>query len=120
MIAGQAEKDLNTAYKNIDSLLTQLDLYKISKGIQLGALARKKQIDKGRTAQHDMELYHSDELVNAALFLLTGMSSYYPRTWDKAYQYDFGKKKGIEMLSDAIALLAAEIDRLEEIDNQPF
>lgn len=120
MIIGQAEKDLDKAYEAIDKLLIEVEPFMISKGIQLGAIARKKQIDKGRNSKHDMELYHSGELVNATLFLLTGASGYYPRTWNKEYQYEFGKKKGIEMLSDAIALLAAEIDRLDEIDSQPF
>jgi|GEM_PF-6285156 hypothetical protein len=120
MIVGQAQRDLESAYETIEKLLEENELLKISKGIQLGAIARKKQIDKGRTALHDMQLYHSGELVNAALFLLTGAASYYPRTWDKGYQYDFGKKKVVEMLSDAIALLAAEIDRLDEKDSQPF
>lgn len=120
MIVGQAQRDLETAYETIEKLLAENDLLTISKGITMGAMARKKQIDKGKTPNHDMELYHSNELKNAALFLLTGQSAYYPRTWNKAYQYEFGKKKGIEMLSDAIALLAAEIDRLYEIDNQPF
>jgi len=120
MIKGQAEKDLNKAYETINQLLEEIDLLKISKGIQLGAVERKKQIDSGRTPEHDAKIYHSNELVNATLFLLTGASSYYPRTWNKSYQWEFGRKKGIEALTDAIALLAAEIDRLEFIAEQPF
>lgn len=89
-------------------------------GIEIVAHERAEQIEKGKTAQHDAELYHSGELVNAALFLLTGASAYYPRTWDKSYQWNFGRKQGVEKLKVAAALLIAEIDRLEFIDNQPF
>ena len=82
-------------------------------GIEQIAQERQEQIEKhGFDSQND-ERNTQEELKDTAAFLLTGDLSYFPHTWDQNWIYKFSKKNRIERLKIAGALIAAEIDRLQ-------
>ena len=80
-------------------------------GIELISHERIEQIN-ANGFEKDLT-YQSNELVNAALFLLTNQTIYYPSTLSEEYQKEFGNKTAIEKLIVAGALIAAEIDRIQ-------
>ena len=83
-------------------------------GIQIIAKERQEQVEKhGFTIEHDQQ-HMVGELVGAAMFTLTKISSYYPSWWDERYKVKLSNKTGVEALKVAGAYLAAEIDRLIE------
>ncbi|MDD4000217.1 MAG: hypothetical protein PHX62_04915 [Bacilli bacterium] len=94
-------------------------------GIELVTQEREEQVHKhGFDKEHDSQ--HSvGELTNAALFLLTEDSSYYPKHWQFKYYEKFknkiDNKDKIEILKVAAAMLVAEIDLINQInDDKPF
>lgn len=88
-------------------------------GVEMIANERIEAItEHDRTVEKDAQFYHSNELVFAALFLLTGEAHYYPRTWDKTYEWHLGRKEGVEALKVAGQFIAAEIDRIKYLSNQ--
>ena len=89
-------------------------------GLELIAEERQEQIEKhGFDVKHDKELYEADELVDAAVFAITGDYNFYPKTWGDWWANKMIAKTNatphskIERLRIAGALLAAEIDRLQ-------
>lgn len=85
-------------------------------GIELIAKERQEQIGKhGWDADHDLEHYDG-ALKNLAIYLLTKKRKYFPN-WDKKYFKKNKTKTGIEALKVAGALIAAEIDRLQNQNN---
>lgn len=96
-----------------------------SKGVALIAQERKEQIEKHGFDITEDDYYDNGELRNAALFSLTGNKKYYPERWQDWFSDNVKKKRKrmnplkfqIEMLKIAGALIAAEIDRLQ--NNQP-
>lgn len=88
-------------------------------GIELIAQERKEQIEKhGFDTEHDNK-NSNRELVKAAIYLLTKRANYFPETWDEKYLDAFKQKEGIEAMKVAGALIAAEIDRLQTIIDNP-
>ena len=93
-------------------------------GAQLIADERQKQIDKhGFTAQHHVnhpEWYENGQLKRAARSLLLNPLSIHvetPENWDEVWFKDLSNRTDKERLIIAGALIAAELDRLNEIDN---
>lgn len=88
-------------------------------GIQLIARERQEQIEKhGFSIERDLS-YKSQELKYAAMYLLCGMSSFFPRTWAAKFQFAFDRKTELEKLVVAGALIAAEIDRINGLEAKP-
>ncbi len=91
-------------------------------GIELIAQERKEQIEKhGFDIEKDAEFYQKNELVDAALYAMTFDRERYPESWsfwfhdkmrskeERMSEHDFH----IERLKIAGALIAAEIDRIQ-------
>ncbi|MFP7656109.1 hypothetical protein [Chryseobacterium proteolyticum] len=93
-------------------------------GVQLIAQERQKQIDKyGFTAQYSVEhpeYYENKQLQQAAL-ILTGLdyaeSPVTPDNWDPDRFTKLCNENRKERLIIAGALIAAELDRLSELEN---
>jgi len=92
-------------------------------GIELIAQERKEQIEKhGFDLSRDAEYYCKNELPDAALYALTLEREHYPATWDFWFHNKLMDKERrlsenefwIERLKIAGALIAAEIDRIQE------
>lgn len=83
-------------------------------GIELIAKERQEQIEKhGFDRRHDEgEAYN---LSNAAVFVLTHDERYYPEEWEEKWKDKFVSKGYEERLIVAGALIAAEIDRLQNL-----
>ncbi|HLD89410.1 MAG TPA: hypothetical protein VI911_00060 [Patescibacteria group bacterium] len=84
-------------------------------GIELIAIERQEQIEKhGFDKDHDEEMING-ELIDAAVYLLTGEINYLPKSWDEKWHLKFRSKfsNEIESLKVAGALIAAEIDRIQ-------
>jgi len=86
-------------------------------GIELIAIERTEQIKKhGRTIQSDVEENTEDQLPTAALWLIEGgltMRQRVPSQWDEDIWHKMIDKPYKERLIIAGALIAAEIDRLQ-------
>lgn len=88
----------------------------VKTGLELIAEERQEQIKKhGRSIEEDVKYNANQELRYGAIFLLTNRG--YPKSWDKKWKEKFLKKSYLEQLVIAGALLAAEIDRLQ---NKPL
>lgn len=93
-------------------------------GIELIAQERKEQIEKhGFDVSEDAQFYEQQELRRAAMYALTlDDLTHYPSTWDHWFANKMMDKRrrmssnefDIERLKIAGALIAAEIDRLNE------
>jgi hypothetical protein len=84
-------------------------------GIELIAIERQEQIEKhGYTVDLDSK-YNSFELSDVANCILTGRLEYWPITWDMRIFNHIISKPLIERLSICGALIAAEIDRLQNL-----
>lgn len=84
-------------------------------GILLSVKERHEQINKhGYTLERDRvnKYYKNGELLQAALFFLTGDEKYYPKSWDQKYKSKRKQKNEVQRIVVAIALLMAEVDRL--------
>jgi len=93
-------------------------------GVELIAQEREEQIEKhGYDVQKDIKYYSDRQLVKAALFVLTEKTEIYPSNWDTWFLENMSKKRSsmtareyeLERLKIAGALIAAEIDRLQNI-----
>lgn len=86
-------------------------------GIELIVLERKEQLEsKGRTLKHDFENNSQGELIIVAHALMeTSVGRYMkrPEGWSPEYWEKLLGKPYTERLSIAGALIAAEIDRLQ-------
>lgn len=91
-------------------------------GIELIAIERQEQIEKhGRTIAKDVELNKDGQLAYAA-HILTSTSRIQqegscPKGWDLTIFRKMINKDRKQMLVIAGALIVAEIDRLQAIDN---
>lgn len=91
-------------------------------GVQLIGAEREKQIDKhGFTAEHHVnhpEWYEEDQLPNAAVSILIpdSLCAGVPKNWDVKWFRDMMKRSVKERLVIAGALIAAELDRLNELE----
>jgi len=92
-------------------------LFKIDKtGIELISEEREEQIKKhGFDSSHDKE-HMNGELLVVAQCLITNDYSEFPKNWGSFYMEKLMSKTGIEALKIAGALIAAEIDRLRNIN----
>lgn len=88
-------------------------------GVQMIAKERKEQIEKhGWDISHD-EYYSDNELVKAALFCINSEVFEWPFQWDEKFRDKILKKPNrVERLRVAGALIAAEIDRLQNLEQQ--
>ncbi|MBD8081110.1 hypothetical protein [Chryseobacterium caseinilyticum] len=103
-------------------------LKSLTPGIQELAAERQKQIDKhGFTAEHHVnhpEWYENKQLIVAAASLLLQdltpeqASGDFPENWDEKWFADLLSRSEAERVIIAGALLAAELDRKNELD--PF
>lgn len=102
-------------------------------GIELITEERQKQIDKhGFTAEHhanNPQWYEENQLSHASELLLHPdtedlvrpmalKGTFYPTNWNKEWFVNLMNKSEKERLIIAGALIAAELDRLEYIENQ--
>lgn len=94
-------------------------------GIELIAEERQEQIEKhGFDLHDDAEFYDEGELVEAAKYALTLDKNYYPTGWEFWWHDKMMDKQKrlseqefwIERLKIAGALIAAEIDRIQNED----
>lgn len=96
-------------------------------GIELITEERQKQIDKhGFTAEHHFlnsdKWYSKDQLKTAAKYLLDEninedeLNNFVPINWDKEWFVKLNKKESKKRLIIAGALIAAELDRLNYIE----
>jgi uncharacterized protein YegP (UPF0339 family) len=82
-------------------------------GILLPVRERHEQINKhGYDLVRDRKFYQNGELVDAAMFFLTGDPKLYPPKWDQKYKVSVLSRKTIlQRIVIATALLMAEVDR---------
>lgn len=92
-------------------------------GVELIAQERKEQIEKhGFDLDKDSEFYQLEELKLAALYALTMKREFYPESWGFWWHDKMIRKQErmaeqdfyIEQLKIAGALIAAEIDRVQQ------
>jgi len=99
-------------FGNINFKLTTMN------GIELISKERDEQINKhGCSIKNDIGSIN-EELLDVALFTITGNSDFYPRGWNDEFKSKLHKKDRIEQLAVAGALIAAEIDRLQYVEEK--
>jgi len=88
-------------------------------GIELIAEERQEQIEKhGFSVEDDAEYYQKNELIKAALFCIDNSVFEWPFYWQEKFRDKIlNKRDQIERLKIAGALIAAEIDRLQNKPN---
>jgi hypothetical protein len=88
-------------------------------GIELIAEERRQQVEKhGFNEAHDSSSFNQcGELKEAALHLLSDGALPFPSQWMFDWKIKFSRKSKLERLTIAGALIAAEIDRLNRINN---
>ena len=95
-------------------------------GIELIAEERKEQIEKhGKTVDFDVKVNHFGQIKDAAIMLLGGEvdideENHCPFNWDDDIWDKMMGKSKIDRLIIAGALIAAEIDRLQSLNNPPL
>jgi hypothetical protein len=83
-------------------------------GAKLIARERKEQVEKhGRTIQADVKLNSSGQLLKGAIAIIDHDHSNWPKDWETPIYIHINDKPWIERLVIAGALIAAEIDRLQ-------
>ena len=70
----------------------------------------------GFDVDYDMENNSAFQLRDGATYLLTGQEYDFPLTWGREWKEKFDRKVDKEKLAIAAALIAAEIDRLNQKD----
>ncbi len=93
-------------------------------GVELIAAERKRQIEKeGWTAKHDDREHRIGDLSNAgvcyAIFASNGADSEEPDLWPFGWKWWKPSPSPLRNLAKAGALIAAEMDRLMRMDEQP-
>lgn len=89
-------------------------------GIELIAEERQEQIEKHGFDVKQDEFYAGKELIKAALFAINPDQFEWPFYWSEQFRFKIiDKPNEIERLKIAGAFIAAEIDRLQSI-NQPI
>jgi hypothetical protein len=97
-------------------------------GIELIAAERKRQIEaEGWTAEHDAQHKYNELALAACYYTMPKLfmreytriipEHFFPPTWDIKWAKR-GSKSRIQQLAVAGALIAAEIDRLQAIDDK--
>jgi len=85
-------------------------------GIELIAEERQEQLTKhGRTIERDIEENPMGELMQGAIACLKGLENNFPISWDNNFTQNVVRKPIEQRLIIAGALIAAEIDRLNNI-----
>lgn len=85
-------------------------------GIELIAEERQEQITKhGRTIERDIDQNSDGELIVAAIGAINGNDASFPAGWDLVFVQKICDKGVKERLIIAGALIAAEIDRLQNL-----
>lgn len=86
-------------------------------GIELIEIERAEQLSKhGYSLNNDKEYNQNGELAMVARYLLSPnpVSQEWPRNWSTGFKFDVDGKNRIHKLKVAGALIAAEIDRLND------
>lgn len=90
---------------------------KFMTGIELIAKERQEQIEKHKwTVDSDRKFNRNNQLVDASMSILCGCEAYRPKDWNSNLFDKIHNKPRIEKLAIAGALLAAEIDRINELE----
>lgn len=88
-------------------------------GVELISEERKEQIEKHGWNLKNDEDYSNKELIKAALFCINQDVFEWPFYWTEEFRNKIlSKKTEIDRLKIAGALIAAEIDRLNSIENK--
>ncbi len=77
----------------------------------------EQQYKHGFTEECD-RIYTKGELKDAAIYCLTQDFTHYPVNWDIKYADKFNMKNYKERLAVAGALIAAELDRINKIEDE--
>jgi hypothetical protein len=86
-------------------------------GIELIAEERQEQIEKhGFTVQQDVKHYNNNELIKGALFCVNTETFEWPYGWDLVFKRKISESDRINQLKKAGAFIAAEIDRLQAME----
>jgi len=97
-------------------------------GIELIAIERQEQIEKhGRTIESDMQTNKAHQLTEAAAVLCTEMArspkkrfAMFPDDWDSEICLKMCKKSRKKRLIIAGALIAAELDKIFEMEQKAY
>ena len=93
-------------------LFKDIDEYQPT-AVNLIALERHEQLNRhGYSIEYDAEQNHDGQLLEAAMYCLTGSQAQWPDNFQQCYMLHIFKKDRIEQLVIAAAFIAAEIDRL--------
>lgn len=88
----------------------------MKKGIELIAKERQEQIEKhGWNIEKD-KCYKSEELLKAALFCIDQKRFEFPWGWIEKFRTKIVRKNRVQQLIVAGAFIAAEIDRILELE----
>jgi len=87
-------------------------------GIELITKERDEQINKHGCSIKNDTGYTDEELLDVALFAITGNDDFYPLEWNDKFKSKLHKKDRIEQLIVAGASIAAEIDRLQYVEER--
>lgn len=87
---------------------------KMLTGIELINNEREEQLSKHkRTVESDVKYNITGQLIDGAIYCLTGKEDYYPiNTWGPEFKEKIDNSTRLKKLTVAGALIAAEIDRL--------
>lgn len=89
-------------------------------GFESIAKERIEQVVKHRQTLAKDRGYKKGQLVDAAIFCLTGDKRFWPRGWNSLYRKKIENKSLEERYVIAGAFIAAEVDRLREINDWSF
>ncbi len=133
-VQGHATFTGKPSQEQVDAVnkMAELAFYTTSKnknmksGIELIAEERHEQINKHGFDVSEDEYYKKGELKKAALYCLLLNGRYYPKNWQGWFKEKIAAKTlrlspiefDIEMLKIAGALIAAEIDRLQNFNHE--
>ena len=88
-----------------------------STGIKLIKQERQEQLEKHSIpVGQDVDFNSQEQLLEGAMYCLSGNQGVYPEKWQETTRYSIFKKSRVEQLAVAGALIAAEIDRLSHVE----
>lgn len=89
----------------------------MKRGVELIAEERQEQINKhGYGLKHDLNTNQEGQLLMAAVFCITREATMWPAGWSTEYRDELYEKPLEQRIRIAGALLAAELDRRNDIE----
>ena len=86
-------------------------------GVEMIQERRKHQIEtKGFTVEHDVKENDNGQLLEAVIYIIAGTPNNWPSNWSESYREKLTNKPVVEILADAGAMIAAQIDVLKAIN----